>query len=190
MNLIFATHNQNKVEEISSLLPDNFVIKSLSDLNFKEEIPETADTLEENALIKVRTIFNKFQENCFADDTGLEVEALDGGPGVHSARYAGEEKSAENNIEKLLQSLKKCDNRSAQFRTVIALIFNREEYLFEGVVKGIITREKKGKNGFGYDPVFQPENYALNFAQLNMEEKNKISHRARAFEKLIEFLKS
>lgn len=189
MELIFATHNQNKVEEITAILPPVIEIKSLRDINFKNEISETSETLQGNALIKARTIFNQFKRNCFADDTGLEVEVLNGDPGVLSARYAGNQNIAIDNIKKLLRKLKNHDNRKAQFRTVIALIYDRNEYFFEGIVKGKIIREAKGNNGFGYDPIFQPENYILSFAQLDKEEKNKISHRAKAFRKLINFLK-
>ena len=189
MELIFATHNQNKVEEITAILPPVIEIKSLRDINFKNEISETSDTLQGNALIKARTIFNQFKRNCFADDTGLEVEVLNGDPGVLSARYAGNQNIAIDNIKKLLRKLKNHDNRKAQFRTVIALIYDRNEYFFEGIIKGKIIREAKGNNGFGYDPIFQPENYFLSFAQLDKEEKNKISHRAKAFRKLINFLK-
>ena len=189
MELIFATHNQNKVEEITAILPPVIEIKSLRDINFKNEISETSETLQGNALIKARTIFNQFKRNCFADDTGLEVEVLNGNPGVLSARYAGNQNIAIDNIKKLLRNLKNHDNRKAQFRTVIALIYDRNEYFFEGIIKGEIIREAKGNNGFGYDPIFQPENYFLSFAQLDKEEKNKISHRAKAFRKLINFLK-
>ena len=189
MELIFATHNQNKVEEITAILPPAIEIKSLRDINFKNEISETSETLQGNALIKARTIFNQFKRNCFADDTGLEVEVLNGDPGVLSARYAGNQNIAIDNIKKLLRKLKNHDNRKAQFRTVIALIYDRNEYFFEGIIKGKIIREAKGNNGFGYDPIFQPENYFLSFAQLDKEEKNKISHRAKAFRKLINFLK-
>lgn len=189
MELIFATHNQNKVEEITAILPPVIEIKSLRDINFKNEISETSDTLQGNALIKARTIFNKFKRNCFADDTGLEVEVLNGDPGVLSARYAGNQNIAIDNIKKLLRKLKNHDNRKAQFRTVIALIYDRNEYFFEGIIKGKIIGEAKGNNGFGYDPIFQPENYFLSFAQLDKEEKNKISHRAKAFRKLINFLR-
>tara|TARA_B100000963_G_scaffold108746_1_gene94557 strand:- start:11445 stop:12023 length:579 start_codon:yes stop_codon:yes gene_type:complete len=189
MELIFATHNQNKVEEITAILPRVIEIKSLRDINFKNEISETSETLQGNALIKARTIFNQFKRNCFADDTGLEVEVLNGDPGVLSARYAGNQNIAIDNIKKLLRNLKNHDNRKAQFRTVIALIYDRNEYFFEGIIKGEIIREAKGNNGFGYDPIFKPENYFLSFAQLDKEEKNKISHRAKAFRKLINFLK-
>ena len=189
MELIFATHNQNKVKEISAILPSIIKLKSLNDLNFTNQIPERSKTLKGNALIKARTIFNEFQRDCFADDTGLEVEALNGAPGVYSARYAGNKKRDEDNIYKLLKELRNHDNTKAQFRTVIALIYNHKEFIFEGIIKGKIIKEIKGGNGFGYDPIFQPENHLLSFAELSTEKKNKISHRAIAFRKLIDFLK-
>lgn len=189
MELIFATHNQNKVEEISAILPPIIEVKSLNDLNFTDQIPETSNTLRGNALIKVRTIFNKFQKDCFADDTGLEVEILNGAPGVHSARFAGKNKKDEDNIDKLLKELENHHNTNAQFRTIIALIYKHEEFIFEGIIKGKIIKEIKGDNGFGYDPIFQPEHHFLTFAQISTREKNKISHRAIALRKLIDFLK-
>lgn len=189
MELIFATHNQNKVEEISAILPSIIEVKSLNDLNFTDQIPETSNTLRGNALIKVRTIFNKFQKDCFADDTGLEVEILNGAPGVHSARFAGKNKKDEDNIDKLLKELENHHNTNAQFRTIIALIYKHEEFIFEGIIKGKIIKEIKGDNGFGYDPIFQPEHHFLTFAQISTREKNKISHRAIALRKLIDFLK-
>ena len=189
MELIFATHNQNKVKEISAILPSIIELKSLDDLNFTNQIPETSKTLKGNALIKARTIFNKFQRDCFADDTGLEVEVLNGAPGAKSARFAGNKKSDEDNIFKLLKELKYQDNTKAQFRTVIALIYKHEEFIFEGIIKGKIIDEIKGENGFGYDSIFQPEHHLLSFAEISTEEKNKISHRAIAFRKLIDFLK-
>ena len=189
MELIFATHNQNKVKEISAILPSIIELKSLDDLNFTNQIPETSKTLKGNALIKARTIFNKFQRDCFADDTGLEVEVLNGAPGAKSARFAGNKKRDEDNIFKLLKELKYQDNTKAQFRTVIALIYKHEEFIFEGIIKGKIIDEIKGENGFGYDSIFQPEHHLLSFAEISTEEKNKISHRAIAFKKLIDFLK-
>ena len=189
MELIFATHNQNKVEEISAILPSIVKVKSLNDLNFTDKIPETSNTLRGNALIKVRTIFNKFQKDCFADDTGLEVEILNGAPGVHSARFAGKNKKDEDNIDKLLKELENHNNTNAQFRTIIALIYKHEEFIFEGIIKGKIIKEITGDNGFGYDSIFQPEHHFLTFAQISTREKNKISHRAMAFRKLIDFLK-
>ena len=189
MELIFATHNQNKVEEISAILPPIIEVKSLNDLNFTDQIPETSNTLRGNALIKVRTIFNKFKKDCFADDTGLEVEILNGAPGVHSARFAGKNKKDEDNIDKLLRELENHHNTNAQFRTIIALIYKHEEFIFEGIIKGKIIKEIKGDNGFGYDSIFQPEHHFLTFAQISTREKNKISHRAIALRKLIDFLK-
>ena len=188
MELIFCTHNENKVLEINTLLPEVFQLKSLSDYGYSDEIEETGSTLEENALIKARTIYNSFKKNCFADDSGLEVEALEGKPGVYSARYAGNQKNANDNISKLLRELEEIDNRQACFRTVIALILDGKEYFFEGIVKGEISQRPIGKNGFGYDPIFIPENQKLSFAQLSLSEKNKISHRYMAFKKLLEFL--
>jgi len=190
MELIFGTHNQNKVEEINTLLPDHYRLWSLTELGHETEIEETGSSLEENALIKVRAIHNIYGKNTFADDSGLEVSALKGTPGVYSARYAGIQKNAQHNMDKLLNELKGIKNRQAQFRTVIALIFNKQEYLFEGIVKGNISIMAEGQNGFGYDPIFIPENQPLSFAQMSLSEKNKISHRSRAFEKLVEFLKS
>ena len=189
MELIFATHNQNKVEEISAILPSIIEVKSLNDLNFTDQVPETSNTLRGNALIKARTIFNKFKKDCFADDTGLEVEILNGAPGVHSARFAGKNKKDEDNIDKLLKELENHHNTNAQFRTIIALIYKHEEFIFEGIIKGKIIKEIKGDNGFGYDPIFQPEHHFLTFAQISTKEKNKISHRAIALRKLIDFLK-
>ena len=187
MKLIFATHNSNKVMEILPLIGDN-ELSSLEDIGFHNEIEETGETLEENALIKARFIYDKFNENCFADDTGLEVECLDGAPGVYSARFAGKQKNAEDNIYKLLDLLKNKPNRKAQFRTIIALIIDGKEYVFEGIVKGEILEKKRGNKGFGYDPVFLPEKYDQSFAELPFNEKNKISHRALALKKLNKFL--
>lgn len=188
--LVFASHNENKVREIRSLLPDSFEILSLSDIGFHEDIPETADTLEGNAWIKARTIKEKTGYDCFADDTGLEVFALDMQPGVYSARYAGSERSDEANISKLLSELKSKFDKRAQFRTAIALIFNEEEQLFEGCVEGQILAERRGENGFGYDPVFEPENCGSSFAEQTLEEKNQRSHRARAFAQLKAYLEA
>ena len=190
MQLIFGTHNKNKVEEIAKILPSGYIIKSLTDLNFNSEIEESGTTLEENALITATTIFNIFKKDCFADDSGLMVNALGGRPGVFSARYAGNKKIAKDNTNKLLRELKGVEDRRALFKTVIALILEGNKYLFEGVIKGEISTSPKGYEGFGYDPIFIPEKYELTLAQLTMHEKNKISHRSRAFKKLIEFLKS
>ena len=187
MKLIFATHNSNKVKEILPLIGDN-ELSSLEDIGFHNEIEETGKTLKKNALIKARFIYDKFNENCFADDTGLEVECLDGAPGVYSARFAGKQKNAEDNIYKLLDLLKNKPNRKAQFRTIIALIIDGKEYVFEGIVKGEILEKKRGNKGFGYDPVFLPEKYDQSFAELPFNEKNKISHRALALKKLNKFL--
>lgn len=190
IQLVFATHNLHKLEEISKITGKSIILKSLNDIGCSEDIPETAETLEGNASMKSWYVFNKYGKNCFADDTGLEVESLDWKPGVHSARYAGPENDAEKNIIKLLSELKNKTQRSAQFRTVISLIINGKEYLFEGIVKGMILNEKHGIKGFGYDPVFQPEGYDKSFAQMSLDEKNRISHRALAMEKLISFLRN
>jgi XTP/dITP diphosphohydrolase len=190
MELIFGTHNANKVLEIAKLLPSHFKLLSLKDLNYNTAIVENGATLKENALIKAKTIHRLYRKNCFADDSGLEVKALNGAPGVYSARYAGNHKSDEDNTVKLLHNLKNFSDRSAQFRTVIALIFYQKEYFFEGIVGGEIALQASGKNGFGYDPIFIPKQKNISFGQMSLSEKNKISHRARAFEKLIQFLKS
>jgi XTP/dITP diphosphohydrolase len=188
MKIIFASNNLNKVREINNVLGTSFTLLSLKDINMNEDIPENEMTLEGNALHKARHVFNATGMNVFADDTGLEVEALNGRPGVYSARFAGENKDSDANVEKLLSLLKNEANRIARFRTVIALIFNGKEYLFEGTVSGRIITEKRGRKGFGYDPVFIPEGKVLTFAEMNLDEKNTISHRARAFEKLKLFL--
>lgn len=186
--MIFVTNNNHKLEEVSAILGERFKIESLRDIGCTDEIPETADTLEGNALMKARYIHERYGRDCFADDTGLEVEALDGAPGVYSARYAGEGHDSEANMQKLLANLKGKSNRCAQFRTVIALIMERKEYLFEGVVKGTILEEREGDGGFGYDPIFRPEGYDQSFALLGNDIKNRISHRARAVESLCGFL--
>lgn len=188
MKLIFASHNKNKIKEIAAILPKYIELIGLEDLSYNEEIEESGATFEENALIKARHIATKFKTNCFADDSGLEVEVLGGEPGVYSARYAGNEKNDEANIDKLLHNLKNTNNRKAQFRTAIALIIDGKEILFEGNIKGTIITEKQGSGGFGYDPVFVPDNYSKTFAELAAEEKNKISHRALAVKKLIDYL--
>lgn len=188
--LIFATNNKNKVAEVQQKLGGKFNIKTMAEIGCTDDIPETGATLEENALQKARYIYNKFKCNCFADDTGLEVEALNGDPGVHTARYAGEAKDNNANMAKLLKNLEGKNNRNAQFRTIIALIYNGKEYLMEGKVTGVIRTEKSGNEGFGYDPVFQPEGYDKTFAELSMDVKNQISHRGRAVEKLIAQLNS
>lgn len=188
MELIFATHNNNKVAEIKPLIPASIKVKTLTEIGITEEIPETADTIEGNALLKVRFVYERLKCNCFADDTGLEVAAINGEPGVYSARYAGEGKSANDNIEKLLGKLKGVENRAAKFKTVIAAILDGKEYVFEGIVDGEIAELKLGQNGFGYDPVFVPDGFMVSFAQMTLEEKNKISHRSRAVRKFTEFL--
>jgi len=187
-NLVFASNNLHKVDEVKHKLNGLFSIKSMQEIGCHDDIPETADTLEGNAKLKARYLYEKYGCDCFADDTGLEVEALDNDPGVYSARYAGEAKNADANMEKLLSKLSGQTNRKAQFRTVIALILDGKEYLFEGVVTGQILEKKQGVEGFGYDPIFQPDGYDKSFAQLSMTEKNTISHRGRAVEKLTAFL--
>lgn len=189
MKLIFATNNLYKIKEINKVLKDDFEILTLIEVGITEDIPEPFDTLEENALAKVRFLHQKLNENCFADDTGLEIESLNNEPGVYSARYAGEDKNSENNMQKVLKKLKNKDNRKAQFRTIIALILENKEYLFEGIVKGEILHEKYGKDGFGYDPIFLPDGYKKSFAEISLIEKNKISHRGKAVQKLVDFLK-
>jgi XTP/dITP diphosphohydrolase len=188
MKLVFATQNENKAHEIQSLLPEYFKIISLKDIRCFDEIPETAETLEGNSLLKASFISETYNLNCFADDTGLEIEALDNRPGVHSALYAGPDKSAAANIDKVLSELEGKTNRNAQFRTIITLILNSSTFTFEGIVRGEIISEKRGKNGFGYDPIFVPEGEIRTFSEMSLEEKNKHSHRARAFQKMIEFL--
>ena len=189
MKLVFATNNKHKLEEVKAILGNRIEVLSLNDINCHDDIPETADTLEGNALIKARYIYDKFGVDCFADDTGLEVEALGGEPGVYSARYAGEDCNPEANMYKLLQNLTGKNNRNAQFRTVIALIIQGEEKLFNGIVKGTISNEKMGNAGFGYDPIFIPEGFSESFAQMTSDMKNSISHRYRATEELSKYLK-
>ena len=187
--LVFATNNAHKLEEIRSMLGDRIEISSLADIHCQADIPETADTLEGNARQKAMYIYENYGLDCFADDTGLEVEALGGAPGVYSARYAGGEgHDSQANMNKLLKEMEEKSNRKAQFRTIISLIEKGEEKQFEGIVKGEIIREKKGESGFGYDPVFQPEGYHETFAELGNEIKNKIRHRARAVKALCEYL--
>ncbi|MFO7829034.1 MAG: non-canonical purine NTP diphosphatase [Bacteroidales bacterium] len=188
MEIIFATNNNHKLKEIQQLLGSDFKLLSLSDVGVVEDIPEDYYTLEENALQKARFIYQKVGKNCFADDTGLEIDGLNGEPGVLSARYAGEEKSSENNMEKVLEAMHNISDRKAQFRTVIALILDGKEYFFEGVVKGEILYNKQGEAGFGYDPIFKPKGFNQSFAQMDIEQKNKISHRGKATSKLVHFL--
>lgn len=188
-NLVFATNNPNKLKEIRNAVSD-FKIISLNELNINEDIPETGNTLQENALQKASYIFNKTGENCFADDTGLEIQALNNQPGVYSARYAGENCTPEDNIQKVLSKLNGIKNRNAKFKTVITLILNNKTYFFEGEVKGIILEEKTGDKGFGYDPIFRPNGFDVSFAQMSTQQKNEISHRGLAVKKLVEFLQN
>lgn len=188
MKLIFATGNAHKLEEVMAVIPPKFELSSLKDLNFNYDIPETGDTLEDNALIKARFIHQKYGMNVFSEDTGLEIDALGGLPGVITARYAGEHRSHDDNMDKVLSELKNKDDRTAHFRAVIALILNNTEYLFEGILKGQIGFEKKGSEGFGYDPIFIPEGYEQTAAELGPAIKNAISHRVRALDKMVTFL--
>ncbi len=188
MELVFATNNKHKIKEISDLLDNNFKILGLADVNITEDIPEDAETLAENALFKARFVHDRTGLDVFADDTGLEVDALGGAPGVYSARYAGEGRSFDDNINKLLEQMADAEDRCARFRTVIALILDGSEYLFEGSVEGVITRERRGNGGFGYDPVFLADGHDRTFAEIPLSEKNLISHRARAMRKLLAFL--
>ena len=188
MKIVFATNNQNKIKEIQSMLPPNIEIVSLESIGCHEDIPETADTIEGNAILKANYVTQKYGFDCFADDTGLEVDALNGEPGVFSARYAGEQKSAEDNMDKLLLNLENASNRNAHFKTVITLNLSGKQYLFTGIARGEITKEKVGDQGFGYDPIFRPEGYQETFAQLSLATKNAISHRGKATKELIAFL--
>lgn len=188
--LVFATNNAHKLEEIKSILGDQIEILSLKDINCFDEIPETATTLEGNAHLKALYVYEHYGLDCFADDTGLEVEALNGEPGVYSARYAGENHDSKANMLKLLANMKEKSDRKARFRTIISLIEKGSEHQFEGIVNGEITKEQRGTSGFGYDPIFKPENYDLTFAELGEDIKNKISHRAKAVNALCAYLKS
>jgi len=188
--LVFATNNAHKLTEVRAMLESELSILSLADLNCNDDIAETAETLEGNALLKAIYIHEKFGMDCFADDTGLEIESLDGAPGVYSARYAGEDNNSHNNIQKVLTLLGENDNRKARFRTVIALILDNNTYFFEGKIEGNITIKPQGLNGFGYDSIFIPDGYNVSFAELESTEKNKISHRALAVARLVDFLKS
>jgi XTP/dITP diphosphohydrolase len=188
MTIVFATNNDNKLREIENLLGNSFKLISLKELNFLEDIPENLPTIEENALFKARFINKISDMNVFADDTGLEIEALGGKPGVHSARFAGEHKDFDANIDKVLLLMTGISNRRAKFRTVIALILENSEYMFEGTVTGSILYERRGDQGFGYDPIFVPDREKLSFAEMTLDAKNRISHRAKAFEKLKLFL--
>ena len=188
IDLIFATGNQNKLLEINKIIPNNVKIISLKDLKFSDDIPENENTIEGNAIYKAKYIYNKFNTNVFSDDTGLEVEALNGEPGIYSARYAGEACDSNDNINKLLKKLKKKKNRSARFKTIIALIIKNKIHTFEGIINGEILKNPIGENGFGYDSIFRPAGYSKSFAELSINEKNIISHRSLAIKKLINFI--
>lgn len=190
MDLIFATHNRHKVSEVQAMLPAGIHVRSLSDLGCDEDIPETADTLQGNALQKAQFVHERYNCNCFADDTGLEIDALDGRPGVYSARYAGEGCSFDDNVRKVLAELENVplEQRTARFRTVVALILDGRTYFFEGKVEGFMTLERHGVEGFGYDPIFLPEGYCQTFAEMDASEKNRISHRGRAMAQMVGFL--
>jgi len=188
MKLVFATHNKNKLQEVQALFPENITLLSLDDIGCFEEIPETADTIDGNAILKANFVKEHYQMDCFADDTGLEVKSLNGEPGVFSARYAGVKKDNEANINKVLTNLEGKENREARFKTVIALNLNDHELLFTGICEGIILKEKKGEQGFGYDPVFQPNNSNKSFAEMDLSEKSKLSHRGKALQYLLEYL--
>jgi XTP/dITP diphosphohydrolase len=187
--LALATNNRHKLEEVKFILGDQIELLTLEDIGCREELAEEQDTLEGNSLEKAEYVFNKYKISCFADDTGLEVASLNGAPGVYSARYAGPQRNADDNIALLLENLEEAINRQAQFRTVITLVSENGVYQFEGVVKGRIIEERRGTHGFGYDPVFVPDGFSETLAEMTMEEKNKISHRARAMQKLVDFLK-
>ncbi len=190
MKLVFATNNKNKILEVQQLLPDSIEIISLESIGCFEDIPETADTIEENAIMKANYITKKYGFDCFADDTGLEVETLNGQPGVYSARYAGEHRSSDDNMDKLLVNLSGNPNRKAQFKTVIALNLKGKQEIFTGIAKGEITLKKIGNQGFGYDPIFKPLGFETTFAQMSIKQKSEISHRAKATLQLIDFLKN
>jgi len=190
MKICFATNNSKKIEEVKAALGAEFTLLSLQDIGCEEELPETGDTLEHNAMEKAQYVYDNYGVSCFADDTGLEVEALDGAPGVYSGRFAGEPRSDARNVDLLLEKLAGQSNRKARFRTVVALILEGEKHKFEGIAPGEITKEKSGDKGFGYDPIFRPEGFELTFAQMPLEEKNQISHRGKAVEKLADFLHS
>jgi len=188
MKLVFATHNKNKLKEVKALMPSHINLLSLTDIGCFEEIPETANTIEGNAVLKANYVKKKYGYNCFADDTGLEVASLNNEPGVYSARYAGLENNAEANMSKLLQNLENKSNREACFKTAISLVMNTEERLFLGICEGEITRNKRGYSGFGYDPIFQPKGYDITFAEMTLAQKSEISHRGKAVRLLIDYL--
>jgi XTP/dITP diphosphohydrolase len=188
MEIIFASSNQNKAKEIQAVLPEEFIIKTLFDLGIHDEIPETADTLDGNALLKAQFVADKWKLPCFSDDSGLEIEALNNEPGVYSARYAGPQRNDDENMNLVLEKLQNETNRKACFKTVIALIIDGKTLIFEGKVDGIIRRDKKGNHGFGYDTIFEPEGLGKTFAEMNIEEKSNYSHRKRAVDKMISYL--
>ena len=190
MKLVFASNNLNKIEEIQNLLPASIKILSLKDIGCFEDIPETADTIEENAILKANYVTEKYGYDCFADDSGLEIDYLNGAPGVYSARFAGQQKNDQDNIDKVLFKLNGIENRKANFKTVIALNLNNEQHLFTGIIDGTIISSQKGNKGFGYDPIFQPNNYSITFAEMEQNEKSKISHRGKAVAQLLRFLNS
>jgi len=186
--LVFATNNSHKLEEVAARINGKFDLVTLEDIGCHDDIPETGLTFRENASIKSKYVYNNYKLNCFGDDSGLEIDGLNGKPGVYSARYAGEHGNHSANMDKVLANLKGVTDRRARFRTVISLIWDGEEHFFEGTVEGTIRHERSGSRGFGYDPIFQPEGYAITFAEMSLDEKNRISHRAKAVEKLIDFL--
>lgn len=188
--IVFATNNNNKIKEVTALLGNKYHFLSLNDINCLEELEETSPTIEGNALQKARYVFNEYNEDCFSEDTGLEIKALNGAPGVITARYAGPERDNDANMAKVMAELSDKTDRSARFKTVIALILDGKEYLFEGIINGKIATEKSGEKGFGYDPIFIPEDHSISFAEMNATAKNKISHRGRAVQKLMSFLES
>ncbi len=188
IELVFATANKNKIIEIQQLIPNTISLLSLNDINCLEEIPETQPTIEGNAAQKAFYIYNNYHINCFADDTGLEIDALNNKPGVLSARYAGESKNANDNMDKVLSEMNGITNRKARFKTIISLVIDNKEIQFEGIINGTILTEKVGSSGFGYDPIFLPDGFTTSFAEMNISEKNKISHRALAVNKLVEYL--
>lgn len=186
--LVFATGNPNKLKEVRALIGHKYTLKGLEDIGCTEDIPETSDTIAGNALLKARYVREHYQLDCFSEDTGLEVDALDGAPGIYSARFAGPQKNADDNMDLLLQKLAGKDNRQAQFRTVVALILEGQEYTFEGIIRGRIATKRRGEQGFGYDPLFIPDGYTQSFAQMDQQVKNEMSHRGRAIRKLQDFL--
>ena len=188
MELVFATNNRNKIKEVQALMPEHITIVSLQDIGCFEEIPENQNTIKGNAIEKVTYVVENYGYDCFADDTGLEVDALNGDPGVYSARYAGEQRNANANMKKLLQNMEGQFNRNAQFKTIIALSINEQLQTFTGICEGEITQIKSGKKGFGYDPIFKPKNYEQTFAEMDLELKNKIGHRGKAIQQLVEYL--